>query len=212
MTHSTFVADLSNNNSFYDPVSYRAAGHVLVALKASEGTGFADPDHRLWALHSGLHGIAVAHYHFGRPDLSTGKDEADWFLHCTSGLLGPHDYVVYDGERARDGAFGLDPQHCRQFDDRIRELTRFEPILYASASQLGAGATDALGGPNRRDWCADYSSGPDTAAPGHRCVMRQFTDGVIGPDPHVLPGVGQCDVNIMRGAFARTVLANASRR
>lgn len=207
---SLFVADLSNNNGAgaYDPVAYRQAGHVIIALKASEGTGFADPDHRRWALASGLHGIAVMHYHFGRPDLSPGQDEADWFLDATNGLLGPHDYVVYDGERARSGAFGLDPAHCRAFDERIQQRTRYHTILYASASQLG-GAGDALIGPNKRDWDANYSSGSDTAAPGHTCVLRQFTDGVLGPDPHSLPGVGQADINIMRGQFARTVLSNA---
>jgi lysozyme len=208
--NSLLVADLSNNNgaNAYDPIAYRAGGHVIIGLKASEGTGFADPDHRRWCLMSGLHKIAVIHYHFGRPDLSTGADEADWFLHVTAGLLGPHDYVVYDGERAANGAFGLDVLHCRAFDNRIRERTRFEPLLYASASQLG-GAADALGGTNKRDWDANYSSNADTHAPGHTCVLRQFTDGVLGPEPHTLPGVGRCDISIMRGQFARTVLGNA---
>ena len=202
-------ADLSNNNSGYNAEEYRKAGHVIVALKASEGTFFIDSKHRGWALQSGLHHIAVIHYHFGRPDRSSGKDEADFFLHATNGLRGPHDFLVYDGERASNGAFGLDPAHAREFDQRIQERTRFHTILYASASELAAHGKDALVGDNKRDWCADYSTNRDTHAEGHVCVMRQFTDGVFGPEPHAVAGIGRCDVDILRGEFAKQVLSRA---
>jgi lysozyme len=206
---SLLVADLSNNNSEFNAAAYRSAGHVLVALKASEGPHFADEKHRGWSLAAGLHHIAVMHYHFARPDLgTTGEQEADWFLHCTHGLRGPHDYVVYDGERARNGAFGLDAAHATQFDSRIQQQTRFLTILYGSASTL-AGAGDVLIGDNRRDWDADYSTNRDTHAPGHECVLRQFTDGGVGPEPHSLPGTGRCDISIMRGRFAQDVIANS---
>lgn len=203
-------ADLSNNNGLFDAAEYRRTGHVIVALKASEGAGFTDPKHRGWALAAGLHHIAVVHYHFARPDQGTsGAEEADHFLAATHGLLGPRDYVVYDGERAANGAFGLDPAHCADFDRYIQAHTRFHTILYASASELTAHGQDALVGENRRDWCADYSNHPDTHAPGHICVMRQFTDSVHGPTPHSVPGVGPCDVDVMRGEFAQKVLALA---
>lgn len=202
-------ADLSNNNESFNAAEYAHAGHVIVALKASEGARFVDPKHRGWALAAGMHHIAVIHYHFGRPDQgSGGAEEAAFFLEATHGLLGPHDFVVYDGERAANGAFGLDPAHCAQFDEHIQQHTRFHTILYASASELVANGEHALVGDNRRDWCAEYSNLPDAHAPGHVCVMRQFTDSVVGPFPHSLPGVGACDVDIMRGAFAAQVFAN----
>lgn len=213
MHKSEYFADLSNNNSIYDAKEYRKAGHVIVALKASEGSGFADGRHRGWALQSGLNRIAVVHYHFGRPDnhpgAAGGAAEAAWFLHVTDGLRGPYDFVVYDGERAQNGSFGLDASHSAGFDHYIQEHTRFHTILYASASELVAHGADALVGHNKRDWDANYSGNPDTHAPGHRTVMRQFTDGQLGPTPHRLTGVAAGDVNLLRGEFATRVLANA---
>src|ERR1700722_5693356 len=138
-------ADISSNNPTFNAKEYAAAGHVIVAIKASEGTSFADPKHRGWCLAAGMHHLAVIHYHFGRPDRSSGSEEADFFLEVTKGLLGPRDYVVYDGERASNGEFGLDPAHCRDFDRTIQARTRFHTILYASASQLPK-AKDALAG------------------------------------------------------------------
>jgi len=212
-SHNTIFADLSSNNGSFDAHAYKEAGHVIVALKASEGVGWADPTHRGRCLAAGLNHIAVIHYHFGRPDshpgAAGGKAEAEWFLHACAHLLGPHDYVCYDGERASNGAFGLDPDHCRGFDEYIQKTTRYKTILYASASMLTAHGEHALVGKNKRDWCAMYSSAPDVAAPGHKCVMRQFTDGVLGPQPHVVAGIGRCDVDIMRGEFASRVLHHA---
>jgi GH25 family lysozyme M1 (1,4-beta-N-acetylmuramidase) len=206
--NNLLFADLSNNNNSFNAKEYAQAGHVIVALKASEGTFFVDGRHRGWALAAGMEHVAVIHYHFGRPDRSGGAEEADFFLHCTHGLRGPRDYLVYDGERAHNGAFGLDAAHCRAFDERIQEKTRYHTILYGSASTL-PGAGEALAGENKRDWDADYASGPDHAAPGHVCVMRQFTDGVFGPSPRSLSGVGQCDVNLLRGGFGAAVVASS---
>src|SRR5215472_16213443 len=101
MTLSPLFADLSNNDPHLDARVYRDSGMVIVALKASEGTGFIDPDHERLALAAGMVHVAVMHYHFARPDDGTsGEEEADHFLTATDGLRGPHDYVVYDGERA----------------------------------------------------------------------------------------------------------------
>jgi lysozyme len=206
-------ADLSSNNGgvdVFDAKEYRAAGHVLIGLKASEGRTFRDPNHRAWCDAAGSHHVGVIHYHFGRPDDgNTGAQEAEWFLEVTHGLLGKHDYVVYDGERAADGGFGISVPHAADFDKYIQSHTRFRTILYASASVL-PGCEHALVGDDKRDWCAAYGDGPDAHAPGHTCVIRQFTDGTQGPDPHSASGVsGVCDMNEMRGKFAAHVLAHA---
>lgn len=207
---SALCADLSNNNSFFDPVAYRNSGHLIVALKATEGTFFSDGKHHGWAKAAHDHKIAVIHYHFARPDRGTsGAEEAAHFLGFMHDYLGPHDYVCYDGERAANGAFGLDVGHCREFDQHIQHHTTFHTLLYASASQL-ANAGPALVGSRKRDWDANYSTQPDTHAPGHELVLRQFTDGFVGPGPHSLPGCGQCDVNLMHGSVLASVFKYAN--
>jgi hypothetical protein len=42
--------------------------------------------------------------------------------------------------------------------------------------------------------------------------MRQFTDGINGPTPHRVAGIGRCDVDRLRGEFAQQVLHGASHR
>lgn len=200
---SSLFADLSNWNDHFNVVAYHAAGHRIVALKASEGVDFIDHRHRAWALQAHSHGLIVAHYHYGRPDRTSGAEEAAFFLHVTAGVRGPYDYLVYDGERAANGSFGLDAAHCRDFDKHIREHTRYHTVLYASSSQA---TPDALGdSPWKRYWEANYSQQADSHFKDMETMARQFTDGIIGPEPHSIAGVGQCDVNVARGSLLQRI-------
>ena len=201
-------ADLSSNNGSFDARAYRAAGHVFIAIKASEGTGYFDPKHRGYCLAAGLHHIGVAHYHFARPDLGTSPDsEAAHFLEAALPLAGPRDYLVLDMER---GTLARDPGWAREFDKHIRAHSRFNTILYGSRSWLEvAPAQQWLAGEPYRFWDADWSSGRDFAPAGGVCVMRQSSDGAFGPEPHAIAGIGTCDVNHLRGGFAARVLSEA---
>ena len=193
----------------FNPAEYRAAGHVFIALKATEGTSFRDPRHRGFALAAGLHHIGIAHYHFARPDLGNSpKEEADFFLQTVWALLGPRDYVVLDMER---GTLQRDPAWSRGFDEEIRARSRFRTILYGSRSWLETAPADQwLAGEPYRFWDADWSGAPDFAPEGGVCVMRQSSDGVFGPQPHQLVGIdGPSDVNHLRGGFAAKVLSQA---
>lgn len=211
MSNSTLVADVSSNNGSVDIAAYRAAGHVLLAIKATEGEGFVSPTHRQWATECGRHGVGVLHYHFARPD--TGSDpeaEARFFLEAALPLAGGRDYLSLDLERATPQGWAHDPAWSRTFDEYVRAHSRFATILYANRSTLQAGSGWLSKAPERY-WDADWSGGPDFAPVGGWVALRQFTDGVFGPEPHSLLGIGRCDVNVMRGVFARTALANAPR-
>jgi hypothetical protein len=60
-----------------------------------------------------------------------------------------------------------------------------------------------------RYWDADWSEGPDFNAGGGHTVIRQSSNGVDGPEPHSLAGIGTCDVNVLRGSFLSEVHDNA---
>lgn len=201
-------ADISNNNATFDAAAYRAAGHVFIAIKASEGVNFRDPRHRSFCLAAGLHHIGIAHYHFARPDLGNSPDaEAQLFLETALPLAGPRDYLVLDMER---GTLQRDPGWAKAFDAAVRKRSRFSTILYGSRSWLEAAHADEwLAGAPLRFWDADWSSGRDFAPEGGMCVMRQSSDGVFGPEPHQVAGIGSCDVNHLRGGFAARVLSKA---
>lgn len=203
MLYSTLFADISSNNNTPDMRIYRQTGHVLIAIKATEGIDYTNPDHRNWCLHAGLNWVSVVHYHYARPDLDNDPArEADHFLGAALPLAGWWDYLAVDVERGRNGTFALDPAWVRAFDMQVQRRSRFASILYASRSMLAV-SDQWLVGNRRRVWDADWSTSPDFAPPGYQCVFRQFTDGVLGPQPHVVDGVGQCDVNRMSPAMFR---------
>src|SRR5205807_2121569 len=115
------------------------------------------------------------------------------------------DYLVLDLERATPRGWKHDPAWSLSFDDYVQSRSRFHTILYANRSTLELG-DNWLVGDNKRVWVADWSTDRDYAPPGYSVAFRQFTDGVLGPEPHSLPGVGRCDVNRMsREIYAHLV-------
>lgn len=197
MQYSRQFADISSNNTTPDMRIYHHAGHILIAIKATEGINYTNPDHRNWCLHAGLNWVSVVHYHYARPDLDNDPvAEANHFLDAALPLAGWWDYLAVDVERGRNGQFTGDPAWVREFDQQVQHRSRFATILYASRSTLEL-SNAWLVGDRKRVWDADWSNTPDYAPPGYACAFRQFTDGTLGPEPHTLVGVGQCDINTM---------------
>lgn len=195
--YSRLFADISSNNPQFDASTYRAGGGILVAIKATEGVNYTNPYHRNWCLHAGLNWIGVVHYHFARPD--TGSDpaaEANHFCDVALPLAGLWDYLAVDIERATPTGWQHDPAWTRAFDDQVRARSRFRVILYANRSTL-EGFEGWLTSDRKRVWDADWSTAPNYAPPGYDCAFRQFTDGEVGPEPHSLTGIGQCDISSM---------------
>lgn len=209
MSVNPLFADVSSNNSEFKPDPYVKAGHVVIAVKATEGVGYVNPDHRSWCLAAGGKRISVVHYHFARPDQGNSPDaEAARFLEVALPLAGGRDYLVVDVERAAPAGWQHDPAWTHQFDAHVRAHSRFATILYASRGTLQAYPGDWLAAEPRRTWDADWSNTPDWAPAGYEVAFRQFTDGVYGPGPRMLPGVGRCDVNHARGRTWRQILAH----
>jgi lysozyme len=207
---SRLFADLSSNNPTFDVTAYHTAGHRLVAIKATEGTFYTNPDHRPWSLQAGANRIGIIHYHFARPDLNTTPlQEATHFCNVALPNTGGRDFLALDLERAAPAGWTHDPAWSRGFDEAVTEIThsRFAIILYASRSVLEMSDEWLVSRPpRRRVWDADYSSSSDYTPLGYTLAARQFTDGVLGPEPHELPGVGRCDVNRIGPALWGEVL------
>lgn len=207
-TYSRWFADISSNNAEFDAQEYRAAGHVLVAIKATEGVNYVNPDHRDWCIHAGLHHIGIGHYHFARPDLSDGPEaEASHFLRTVRGLAGGRDYLVLDLERATPQGWSHDPQWSRTFDEYVQRFSHYHTVLYANRSTLTQ-SDEWLAGDKRRVWDADWSADASYTPPGYGLWARQQTGDGIGPGPHALPGVGECDTNVMSARTFGAVTAH----
>ena len=208
MSLSPLFADISSNNEPPDFTEYSRNGHILVAIKATEGVSYVNPDHRAWCYGAQVHRIAVIHYHFARPDLGNkASDEADRFLEVALPLAAGRDYLALDLERGTPDGWSHDPAWSHEFDTRVRAKSRFHTILYASRATLASG-TGWLMGPPARVWDADWSEDPDYAPNGMTVAIRQQSGVTSGVPPYGLPGIGACDVDGARGLFWHAAVRN----
>lgn len=197
MQYNRYFADVSSAQPNVNMHDYADAGHLLIGIKATEGLSYVNPYHRGQSYAAGARHVAVAHYHFARPDLNDNPSaECRHFIDAAGHLLGPYDYVILDLERATRQGWSHDPAWSREWDQMLRSLSRFRTILYASRSVL-QGSDQWLADDPKRVWDAAYGTEPDYAPPGYECVFRQYTDGIVGPDPRWFAGIGRCDGNYM---------------
>src|SRR5438309_1441589 len=88
-SRATFV-DLSSNNqggvAALNAREYSSAGHLLVALKSTEGEAYVNPDWGPQVNDAHAHRLGVLHYHFLRPDQGTSPTlEARHFWNTVRG-------------------------------------------------------------------------------------------------------------------------------
>lgn len=202
-----YFADLSNNNT--QQVNwgrYRAAGHVLVGLKATEGTGFIDRTHATRCENAHKAGVWVIHYHFAHPGQSA-EAQARAFWAQLHGHFAVRDLAALDIE-VTDGLSSVKIAHfVRAFDAAFRRISGHSLVGYSGESFLSsihsAGARLAGGD---RWWIAAY--GPVKAhVPGVGTWAWQYTDGQQGPAPHICAGIGRCDISTLnRATYLRLLL------
>ena len=207
MVPNPLFADLSSNNAYFHAGQYRDAGHLVVAVKATEGVGYVNPEHRPWCYDAGAHRVGVIHYHFARPDQGNTPDsEARLFLEVALPLAGGRDFLALDLERATPQGWAHDPAWSHAFDRHVQQHSRFHTILYASRSTLELSAGPWLDYTPGRVWDADWSLEPDYAPPDMLTVIRQQSGVTAGRPPYQLPGCGPCDIDVARGGFWSNII------
>lgn len=197
------VVDLSHHNETVDFATMRAAGIVGVIHKATQGLTYVDEtyaDRRVEALECGLLWGA---YHFGVG--GDGSDQAQFFLDVTK--PDRRTLLVLDYEANLTGpTMSLD--QAREFVEHVGEATGRWPGLYS-----GHLIKEQLGGSTPPDsqlskcflWIAQYNGPrPLNVPPTFRTwTLWQYTDGVHGPAPHRVEGVGLCDRNMFNGSLTQ---------
>lgn len=202
---TAYFADVSSNNPAFDAHAYKAAGHTIVAIKATEATGYTNPRYAEWVRAARRTRLTVAHYHFARPERHDGAAEFAHFWEVAGPVFKRGDYVVLDLETNAG-----DPRANVAFAHAFYAACKAKghnAVLYGSSSYIWS-CGPALAPPGGRVWVAAYGPRPGALPAGMRQWAWQFTDGQIGPAPHACAGVGHCDVSTVN---RRTQLALRAR-
>lgn len=197
MIHPRFV-DISKWNgpvswSLYAPWSRQWDGIGRVSIKATEGTGFTDPNfssYKAGALASGIEHII--YYAYARPQWNSPEAEADWLKQVVPTLTNG-DLVMLDLEEQvvqanADWAYRWLSRTEQNYGGRL-------PLLYASASYIQSRLQDARLARFPlvlAEWTYDPNTLPACPGPWNQYSILQYSD------KGVVPGIlGNVDVNVV---------------
>jgi GH25 family lysozyme M1 (1,4-beta-N-acetylmuramidase) len=197
------MADISSNDEGFNGHAYKSAGHKVIMIKATEGLTYVNPLYAGWAHAAHAAGLAVAHYHFCRPEQADAGGQADHFWNAVKPhFLKGRDRLVFDLET---GTPTSTDAYLAELDARVGELSPgAEPIGYTFLSYLNeAGGRLKL---RSKAWLiAAWGALLEErgSLPGGQWLWgQQYTDGQFGPAPHSFagvrgPGGGPCDGSVV---------------
>ncbi|MCK9929311.1 glycoside hydrolase family 25 protein [Frankia sp. Mgl5] len=184
-------ADISSYQAGADLAAYARAGHDRILIKASQGTGYANPHFGGWWRSAGQAGLARGAYHYATPSTgSTGQAEADQFDRTlrAAGGLGPRDWVCLDVEDPKERGPAA-AKHAAAFCVRMVELGYAGGVIYSGTWYLQPAGLKAGDLPARWQWLhlANYTSTPDEALPlpsgwsRQQVLARQYSETASQP-------------------------------
>ncbi|HLG12986.1 MAG TPA: glycoside hydrolase family 25 protein [Blastocatellia bacterium] len=189
------IIDISHHNANPDFQQAAAAGIVGVIHKATQGTTFKDSAYttnRQKALDAG---VLWGAYHFGIG--GDGSAQADFFL--STATPGPDTLLVLDYE-PNPSATTMSLDQARQFVTQVNNTIGRFPGLYSGSlikEQLGSNHDAVLA--QCFFWLAQYGTNAVVPANWPTWTLWQYTDGSVGPEPHSVPGIGNCDRDKFNG-------------
>lgn len=186
------VVDLSHWDPASDYSAVKRDGIVGVIYKATEGTGYTDPTYVSQQQAAKKAGLKWGAYHFATAASLQGQIEN--FLRFAA--PDPDELFCLDWED-----YGSNTMSQSQAETWIREVENAlrrpgQCVLYS-----GNTAKEALGNKvnkffgERRLWLCQYGSKPVWQKSWEKYWLWQYTDGLVGPEPHSISGIGPCDVN-----------------
>ena len=148
----------------------------FVIIKATQGTGYTNPDYARSYAQAKAAGKCLGVYHYAEGGSPTA--EADYFLKQVGSRVGEC-VLALDWEGEQNGAFGVnDFSWCKAWLDRVASKTGVNPLLYTSQSVMGR--FNGIG--NYGLWVAQYA---DMNATGYQatpwnegaydCAIRQYS-------------------------------------
>jgi GH25 family lysozyme M1 (1,4-beta-N-acetylmuramidase) len=196
-----FGVDVSHWQGPINFARVKAAGFTFVVIKATEGTGYVDPNFRAYRAQAHAAGLIVRMYHYAGSSTArrvyAWDAEAAWFMQ-TVGPLAVGEGADLDCEPAVPPT-DL-PGWCRPWLDRVATLGA-SPWIYQNSSTEARWNWTAAGIPARYGlWLAKYDNDPDMDPVVHwpSLVAEQYWDKAT------VPGIaGPVDVDVFYGTPAQ---------
>ncbi|HEX8707106.1 MAG TPA: glycoside hydrolase family 25 protein [Pyrinomonadaceae bacterium] len=184
------VVDLSHYNTVTSFQTVKADGILGVIHKATQGTGAVDSHYAVRRPAALAEGLMWGAYHFA--DGSDPVAQAQHFIQVVS--PGPNDLLVLDLEEQMTLA------GAEEFVKYVQSVTGRWPGLYG-----GSYLRELLG--NNKEtalafcwfWLSEYGPTPRVPSAWQTWTMWQYTDGTVGPEPHSVAGIGNCDRDMFNG-------------
>jgi len=194
-TINPMVVDLSHWDPADDYDAVANAGIVGCIYKATEGQSYTDPTYVSQQRAAKDAGLMWGAYHFA--DASNVNGQIDNFM--------------------RFACPDPDELFCLDWEDNggdTMSLANVKTWIWEVEKQLGReGQTVVYGGntikergngdpvlTSRRLWLCQYGSSAVLPEGYDKYWLWQYTDGVYGPSPHSIDGIGPCDINHYAGS------------
>ncbi|MHC3468448.1 lysozyme [Streptomyces sp. 7R007] len=198
--------DVSSHQKNVDWSAAKAKGATFVYVKATESTTYRSPYFARQYDGARAAGIIRGAYHFARPDTSSGRAQADFFVGnggawtADGWTLPPALDIEYNPYDARHKCYGLSKSAMagwiRSFSDEVRRLTGRRPVLYTTTHWWNActGGSRAFAADHAL-WIARHGSSDAGALPAGWSLWTFWQYDNSGS----LPG----DQNLFNGSRAR---------
>lgn len=199
MTMVNAVIDLSHHNFPVDFLAARRAGMLGVLHKATQGDAYQDPLYAMRRSEALAAGLLWGAYHFGIGQ--DGTRQAEFFLRGAE----PEDHTLLalDLEENPAGA-SMNLEQARAFVVRVRAASGRWPGIYGGRylKQLLREKDDPVLAKCWL-WLAHYGPRPVVPPNWPGWTLWQYTDGVTGPPPYEVAGIGRCDRDQFQGTEAQ---------
>jgi lysozyme len=192
------VVDVSHHNGNPDFAKAKQDGIVGVIHKATQGTTMIDNKYMQNRQNARAAGLLWGAYHFGT--LGNGVAQADHFLNTVN--PDAQTLLVLDYEPNANATMTL--AQARDFVTRVNSVTGRFPGFYSGSlikEQLGNKPVDPIL-TQCFLWIAQYGPAAKNIPPTwNTWTFWQYTDGNVGPQPHAVNGIGNCDRDQFNGTL-----------
>lgn len=190
------VVDLSHWDPAQDYGAVKRSGIIGVIYKATDDTSYTDPTYIAQRQLAKSVGLLWGSYHFAHPGSVQGQ--VDNYLRFAKPQ--PDELFCLDWENASEGTMSS-AEAVEWMIGVESALGRPKQCLVYSGNvakeKLGSTPHPFFG--QRRLWLAQYGNVPSWQSSWETYWLWQYTDGVMGPGPHSIPGIGPCDINSYQG-------------